>query len=165
MRKQLGDTQQIDKKNPVRAYLERKIGHAVYLAIPTGLLFLAGWIWSVEGKITQVEAANRENVAQWKVLYENRKRTDELSIEVEVYKRLFGMMINPQDRKEIMVKSLARTSGKRRGKPKDIEKDSVVEDVSALTDDTGFYEKELDDFKQEQIQDMTRQMQAPNWKK
>ena len=60
--------------------------------IPVLIMMLAGWVWTVEGKITRMETKLQQDEAQWKVLYENRKMLDQLKINVELYKKLFVIL-------------------------------------------------------------------------
>jgi len=119
----------------VRSWFERKLGHALLVSIPIVLTALAGWIWSVEGKITRLEAKAHEDRAQWKVLYENRRKLVELEIQTEVYKKLFSCMIEP---KKIQVRV----------------NDPLRDPLKALEDTLRTRKAEVDDFRQQQMRQM-----------
>lgn len=92
-----------DSEAQVKGRLEW-IGKIAQPVIGVGLMALCAWVIKIEVNIAELDTSQKENAAQWKVLYEHRQVADkfkeelvDLEIEVEVYKRLFNLVLDHKD--------------------------------------------------------------------
>jgi hypothetical protein len=71
------------------------------------VIFVATWMFTtvngLENRVTEIEAARKENEAQWIILKQHGKTMKEQEIQIEVYKRLFEMLL---DKNRIAVDSI-----------------------------------------------------------
>ena len=136
---------ELEKEDPMRLWIERHLGKVMLASIPVVLMALAAWILKIEGDIATIKESRRENAAQWKVLYENRERTQSLEVEVKGYKLAFEILSGqgalniklPEYEGAVIEEAQVRPEPKKLPKPRD---------------------HQIEDFKREQIQ----QMAAPN---
>jgi hypothetical protein len=134
----MSETQKYDKQNPMRSWLERHLGKVILASIPVVLTMLAGWIYTIGNDMAVLKQKVSENDAQWKVLYENRQQLQALTVEVEVYKKLFSMLL---DRNKIEVGRLTLP-----------EKSGL--ETSGKSEPPQTYDRKVEEFRHEQLQQM-----------
>jgi hypothetical protein len=71
------------------------------------VIFIATWMFTtvngLENRVTEIESGRKENEAQWIILKQHGKTMQEQEIQIEVYKRLFEMLL---DKNRITVDSI-----------------------------------------------------------
>jgi len=71
------------------------------------VIFIATWMFTtvntLESRVTEIEAGRKENEAQWIILKQHGKTMREQEIQIEVYQRLFKMLL---DKNRISVDSI-----------------------------------------------------------
>ena len=130
------ETQAIDKKHPMQAWIERHLGKVFFTAIPVLMLTLAGWIYTIGSDIAVMKQKVSENDAQWKALFACNEKIQALTIEVEICKRTFKMLLdkNKIDVSKVTFPEIAPTELSE--KPLAPKKD---------------YEQRVEDFRQQQL--------------
>ena len=106
------ETEKLAKQNgKMRSWIERQLGKAVFILIPGVFTVFAGWIYTIGNDITDIKAslkqndekwenlqnkqkADKENQAQWNALLGMQEKSKNLEIEVELYKRMFYLMVD-----------------------------------------------------------------------
>ena len=132
------DTEKLEKKDPMRLWIERHLGKVILASLPVMMMALAAWILKIEGDLATIKDSKRENAAQWKALYENRVRTQTLEVDVQGYKLAFKILTG-QGVVRLGESNVGDASEEAQmlPKPKKIDKSR---------------EHKVDDFKREQIQ-------------
>ena len=158
------DTQQLEKTNPMRLWLERHLGKVILTSIPVVMLSLAGWIYTIGNEIAVIKEKMKEDVAQWSALLAANEKIRDLEIETRVNQKLMYLVVEKKvDPDTLRVERLLEDSTEGE------EADSGDEDVSALTSRDNDKrplrirpklviprKERLEDFKQQQIQQMAK---------
>lgn len=180
------ETAKIEKENPTGTWMERRLGRAVFLLIPGVFLTFAGWIYMIGMDSTEFrlymkqnnerwekaqaqQEADKENQAQWNALMRVEEKSKNLSIEVELYKRMFYLMVdNDVDPERFHLERVfpkkvddgkdelaGESNDEKTVKPKPVR---VVRPIMLVPPRS----ERLKNFKQEQIEQIQRQQQYPN---
>lgn len=86
--------------------------------IVAAALAMAGWMFStvmdLRDEMTSIKSNRKENAAQWHMLKRHDDERQELAIEVEVYKRMFEMLLDQNKIKSDRLTLPEPLPGKRR---------------------------------------------------
>jgi len=174
------ETQKLEKQNPMRLWLERHLGKVILTSIPVVMISLAGWIYTIGNEIAVIKEKMKEDQAQWNALLTIREKLDALNIEVKVNQKLMYLMserdippellhlerlLQERIKNEVDEDDIEPTSDEGE-EPKKLKKYGSVPGAPRIPDERPTIslppieikprQERLEDFKQQQIQQMAK---------